>query len=151
MKNPQGPRVQHRGLCSTSCGSLGGRGVWGRVDTSYMCGWVPLQSTRNHHKTINQLSVCLVAQSAPTLFDPMDCGPPGSSVHRILQARILDWVAMPSFRDRTQVSCIAEGFFTIWATREVQLICYTSIQNIKSFKKRSHWHLWSLNTSVASS
>ena len=31
-----------------------------------------------------------------TLYDPMDCGPPGSSIHRILQARILGWVAMPS-------------------------------------------------------
>ena len=33
------------------------------------------------------------AQSCPTLSDPMDCSPPGSSVHRILQARILEWVA----------------------------------------------------------
>ena len=38
----------------------------------------------------------LVTQSCPTLCDPMDCSPPGSSVHRILQARILEWVAMPS-------------------------------------------------------
>ena len=34
----------------------------------------------------------------PTLCDPMDCSPPGSSVHGILQARILKWVAMPSYR-----------------------------------------------------
>ena len=45
--------------------------------------------------------------------DPMDCSPPGSSVHGILQARILEWVAMPSTmgsflpRDQTQVSCIS--------------------------------------------
>ena len=38
--------------------------------------------------------VALVAASCPTLRDPMDCGPPGSSVHRILQARKLEWVAM---------------------------------------------------------
>ena len=38
-------------------------------------------------------------QSCLTLCDPMDCSPPGSSVHGILQARILKWVAMPSFRD----------------------------------------------------
>ena len=50
--------------------------------------------------------------------------PPGSSVPGILQARILEWVAIPSSRasswprDRTQVSCIAGWFFTIWATRE---------------------------------
>ena len=73
----------------------------------------------------------LVAQSCPTLFDPVDCSPPGSTVHGIFQARILEWVAI-SFsrgsswpRDRTQVSCIAGIFFTDWAMREasVQLIC----------------------------
>ena len=37
-------------------------------------------------------------QSCPTFYDPMDCSPPGSSVHGILQARILEWVAMPSSR-----------------------------------------------------
>ena len=66
----------------------------------------------------------LVAQSCPTLCDPMVCSPPGSSVHGILQARILEWVAMPSSRgsswvkDQTRVSCTAGRFFTIWATRE---------------------------------
>ena len=65
-------------------------------------------------------------QSCLTLHDPMDCSPPGSSVHGILQARILEWVAMLSSggsfqpRDRTQVSSIAGGFFIIWATREAQ-------------------------------
>ena len=54
----------------------------------------------------------------------MDCSPPGSSVHGILQVRILKWVATPFSRgsswprDWTQVSCIAGGFFSIWATRE---------------------------------
>ena len=50
-------------------------------------------------------------QSCLTLCDPVDCSPPGSSIHGILQARILEWVAI-SFsrgssrpRDRTQVSC----------------------------------------------
>ena len=65
------------------------------------------------------------AQSCPTLCDPMNCNPQGSSVHGILQAWILEWVAFPFFRgspqprDRTQVSYIAGGFFTIWATRDV--------------------------------
>ena len=40
----------------------------------------------------------LISQSYPTLFDLMDCGLPGSSVHGILQARILAWVAMPFYR-----------------------------------------------------
>ena len=42
--------------------------------------------------------VCLVAQLCPTLQDPMDCSLPYSSVHRILQARILEWVPIPSSR-----------------------------------------------------
>ena len=60
----------------------------------------------------------LVAQVCLTLCDPMDYSPLGSSVHRILQARILEWVAI-SFsrgssqpRDRTRFSFIAGGFFT---------------------------------------
>ena len=44
----------------------------------------------------------LVAQLCSTLCDPMDCSPPGSSVHRILQARILDWVVIPFFRGASQ-------------------------------------------------
>ena len=44
------------------------------------------------------LGKVLVTQSCPTLCDPTDCSPPGSSVHGILQARILEWVAMPSSR-----------------------------------------------------
>ena len=66
-------------------------------------------------------TMCLVAQLCPTLCDPMDCSPPGSSVHGILQARILEWVAISfsrgssSPRDQTQVSCVScieGGFFT---------------------------------------
>ena len=57
-------------------------------------------------------------QSCPTLCDPVDRSPPGSSGHSILQAGILEWVAMPSCRgssrprDRTQVCCLAGRFFT---------------------------------------
>ena len=60
-----------------------------------------------------------VAQSRPTLCDPVDCSLSGSSVHGIFQARVLDWVAI-SFstgsslpRDRTQVFRIAGRHFTI--------------------------------------
>ena len=60
-------------------------------------------------------------QSGPALCNPMDCSPPGSSAHGILQARIPEWVAMPPSRgssqprDHTWVpcgSCIASRFFT---------------------------------------
>ena len=60
-----------------------------------------------------------VAQSCLSLSDPMDC-----TVYGILQARMLEWVAVPFSRgssqprDWTQVSHIAGRFFTIWATRE---------------------------------
>ena len=64
----------------------------------------------------------LVAQSCLTLYDPMDCSLPGSSVHGVLQARILEWVVIPFSRgsshprNQSQVSCTAGGFFTSWAT-----------------------------------
>ena len=45
---------------------------------------------------------CLVAQSCPALCDPMNCSPPGSSVHRVLQARILEWIAMSFSRGSSQ-------------------------------------------------
>ena len=62
--------------------------------------------------------VC-VCWSRPILSDPIDSSPPGSSVHGILQARILERVAIPFSRvssrprDRTRVSCVADRFFTI--------------------------------------
>ena len=61
---------------------------------------------------------CSFTQLCPTLWDPMDCRPPGSSVHGISQARILEWVAISSSRgssrprDQTHVSCLAGRFFT---------------------------------------
>ena len=59
-----------------------------------------------------------VAQLCPTLCDSVDCNLPGSSIHGILQARILEWVAIPFQgifppRDRTQVSRIAGRFFIV--------------------------------------
>ena len=46
--------------------------------------------------------LCLVAQSCLTLYDPMDCRPPGFSVHGISQGRILQWGAIPSSRESSQ-------------------------------------------------
>ena len=65
--------------------------------------------------------MCACAQSCPTLCDPMDCSPPGSSVHEIFQARILEWVAISysrgssPYRDQIHislVSCATGRFFT---------------------------------------
>ena len=66
--------------------------------------------------------VVLVTQLSPTLCDPMDYSPPGSSVHGIFQARILGWVAIAFSRGSsqlrvwTQVSCFSGRFCVIWAT-----------------------------------
>ena len=68
------------------------------------------------------VSCSVSCSESPTLCNSMDCSPPGSSVHGILQTRILKWVAIPFSRgsswpqDRTQVSRIAGRFFTVWAT-----------------------------------
>ena len=71
----------------------------------------------------NEGQKVLVAQSCLTLWHPMDCSLPASSVHRIFQARVLEWVAIPFSRgsswprDWTWVSCIASRFLTIWVHR----------------------------------
>ena len=73
--------------------------------------------------------VCVIAQSWPTICDPMECSLLGSSIHGIPQARMLEWVAIPfsrgssQHRDQTLVSHVADRFFTVWATREAQWLC----------------------------
>ena len=64
-----------------------------------------------------------VVQSCPTLCHPVDCSPPGFSVHGILQARILEWVTISFSRgsrpwDQTRISHIGGRHFNLWATRE---------------------------------
>ena len=71
---------------------------------------------------LHNMCVCaLCAQLCPTLCDPKDCSPPDSSVHRIFQARILEWVAISSSRESSQPELqhvslaspsLAGGFFT---------------------------------------
>ena len=96
-----------------------------KVDFAVMCEYLPskwkvkvlvTQLCLNSFQWNWKLKV-LVAQSCPSLFNPMDCSPPGSSVHGILQARILEWVAIPFSkgsswpRGRTLVSHISDRFF----------------------------------------
>ena len=90
-----------------------------RFGGPFICTYLKASSTETEVKV-------LVAQLCSTLCNPMDCSLPGLSVHGILQARILEWVAISfsrrSFwpRDSIWVSCIVDRFFTIWATREAR-------------------------------
>ena len=79
----------------------------------------------------------LVTQSCLTLCDPMDCSPPVSSVHGILQVRILEWVAIPfprgssQTRNRTLVFCIG------------RLGSLLSESNYKKIRKQKKWEFYS--------
>ena len=86
-------------------------------------GWCKASLSVLYHCVCMCVCTCVHArtQSGPTVGDPMDCSPPGSSLHGNLQARILEWVAMPSSRGSSRsrdqtcascVSCIAGRFFT---------------------------------------
>ena len=94
-----------------------------------------------------QMCVCTkLLQSCLTLCDPTDCSPPGSSVHGILQARIVEWAAIPFCRgssqprDQTHVSCTEGRFFTIWASRRVDSLGYDSaIKNKELMPSTAPW------------
>ena len=89
------------------------------MQTSWILFWVEVinvpKVTELKFKVCTFCVLCLVTQLFQ-LLNPKACSPPGSPVHGILQARILEWVAMPSSRgssqpkDRIEVSCIAGGF-----------------------------------------
>ena len=74
---------------------------------------------------------CNLLSHVRLFCDPMDCSLPDSSVHGVLQARILEWVAVPFSRgsspprNRTRVSCTAGGFFTVWAIGSQFKACLT--------------------------
>ena len=109
----------------------------GVLGTQRMCGHNPFFSLSSplllrHHKPAYLpasvlIKINLTTQSCLTLWDPMDYSPPGSSVRGILQARILEWVAIPFSRDLpdpgigTCISSIVGRFFTVWATREASV------------------------------
>ena len=156
MDSQQRPSVQQRELCSVLYGSLDGRGVSGRwihmcvrlspfavhLKLSQHCwsaiGQYKIKSffkkyeleeqslVRGISVSENHTCAYLLAQPCPALCDPMDSSLPGSSVHGILRATVLEWVAMPfsrgssQTRDWTPVTCLVDWFFTFWATREAQ-------------------------------
>ena len=90
-----------------------------------------------------QGSFASLAQSCPTLCDPMDCSPPGSTGHGILQGRTLEWVAIlfsrgsSHLRDGTRVSCIAGRFFTIWASRDFEFLEKSKIKPLTCWLPQS--------------
>ena len=78
--------------------------------TESVTSWSPLKT--NKEARLVERSVCVHAQLCPILCDPMDCSPSSSSVHGILQARLLEWVAIPFSRgysrprDQTWISAL---------------------------------------------
>ena len=98
------------------------KGSWGRVNHS------PLSTRPQRHACTSAKSI----QSCPTLCDPIDCSPPGSSVHGILQARILEWVAhfllqgiflTQGLNPRLMSPALAGRFFTTSAIWEAPQRC----------------------------
>ena len=125
--------------CSLPGSSVHGDSLAGLLE------WVAMLSSRGSNPCLLCLLHCRASSLPPAppekqlylrvcchiscvqLCKPMDCSPPGSSVHEILQAKILEWVAISSSRgssyprNRTWVSCVScteGGFVTCWAIRE---------------------------------
>ena len=80
--------------------------------------------------------LCLVTQSCLTLCNPMDYSPPGSSVHGILQARILESVAMSSSRGSSQPRDQSQVSFTVRATREALNMYSMNLRYINNVSRR---------------
>ena len=126
-QDPQSMRFSRQeywsGLPHTSPGDLLDPGIKPAfLNSPILVGWffLPIAPPRKSNYLL--WSEVKVAQTCPILCDPMDWSPPVSSVHGILQARVMEWVTI-SFsrgssppRDWTLVSCTAGRFFTVWAT-----------------------------------
>ena len=121
--------------------------MWQLLEQRYCMNISIVYSKDTHQRSLSLFKIMLKENSAPVsilfistplfaslnyICDPVDFSPPGSSVHGILQARILEWVAI-SFsrgsswpRDWTQVSHIAGRCFNLWATREAPIYSFSS-------------------------
>ena len=105
-----GNPLQHSSGKSHGQKSLIGYSPWGHKESDMT------ERLHFHFLRVSMKVKLLVTHSCLTLCNPMDCSPPGSSVHGILQARILEWVPIPFSRessqprDQTRVSCIAWDF-----------------------------------------
>ena len=109
------PKTSLEYLLSTSAHWRSRENSHRMVDTSFTQVGTGTGVNRKKVKLLSRVWLC----------NPMDCSLPGSSVHAIFQARVLEWVAISFSRgsswpsDLTWVSCIAGRCFTIWATREL--------------------------------
>ena len=140
--NSSPPEAKNPGVLSFSNNLLK---CWGQMAWSYFSVSVKHFYKSKRYDGTESGSESLVAQLCLTLCNPMDCSLPGSSVHGIFQARVLEWVAI-SFsrgsswpRDRTWVFHIIGRHFTIWATREVlspEINVFLEPQNVILFGNR---------------
>ena len=116
-----------------------------------------IHMANRHMKRYSVLLIIIVVESlscAQLFGNPVDCRLPGSSVHGIFQARILEWAAISlsrgssQFRDRTRVSCTARRFFTDWATREAQKFDKHFLLMLLNLRNKFKWSLFlqKLNT-----
>ena len=106
---------------------------------TWLSDWTELNWTEYYYYNYSYCYCVLYAkslQSCPTLCDTMDCNLPGSSIYGILQARLLEWVAMTFSRgssqprDQTWVSCgscIGRQILFHWTTREALLLLWATI------------------------
>ena len=104
-------------------GKFHGQRTWWATVHEVTKSWTRLSHWAHVHVYIS----VLVAQSCLTLCDTLDYSPQDYSIHRILQARMMEWVAISFSKGSSQtrvwtsVSCIAGRFFTIWVTREAHI------------------------------
>ena len=128
--------------------SLGASGQWGycirwplRISLLCVCWYI-----------CKLLYMCLHAESRPALCNPVDDSLPGSSVHGILQVRVLEWVAISYSRgssqpwDRTCISCIAGRLYLLTYRGSQALVCKKEIfkdfwKTERKKKKKTHWKL----------
>ena len=107
-----------------------GKNVDKKLELCELLGGMECKTVQPLKKTVWAV---LGAQSCLTLCEPTDCSPPGFSVHEILQARILEWIAIPSSQgtsqpsDWTLVSCLAGRFFTVWATEKSPVVSWKTV------------------------
>ena len=109
--------------------------LWHEHDdvTLYFEHWGPLYPLSHNLGSKFHISCYLVANSCSTLCNPMDCSPPGSSVHGISQARILEWVAisfsrgLPDPRIEPVSPALAGRFFTIEQSVYLEVLMWCAL------------------------